>query len=222
MAKFQQGSLELNDNQKVILGSDDDSSLYWDGSELRLTTTISGVTPTQSYHLVTKQYADTLSGTSSSGITSVVSDTAPQLGGELDTNAKNIRLTVSGGGADDTACGLIATMTVDTNSVGIGSALFMAADGNFDEADADLTAAMPCTALALETSTGTKKVLLLGYMRHDAWTWTPGGVIFVSGTVGTLTQTAPTTTGQQIQIVGYATHADRMYFNPQLLIGEVA
>lgn len=90
MAKFQQGSLELNDNQKVIFGSDDDSSLYWDGTELRLTTTISGVTPTQSYHLVTKQYADTLSGTSSSGITDIVQDTTPQLGGNLDTNGYNI------------------------------------------------------------------------------------------------------------------------------------
>ena len=151
----------------------------------------------------------------------LVNDTTPQLGGELDTNQMNIRLTASGGGADDTACGLIATMTVDTCTVGVGSALFMAADGNFDEALATATGTMPCTALALVSGTGSQKVLLMGFMRHDAWAWTPGLPIFVSTTAGTLTQTGPTATGQQVQIVGYATHADRMYFNPQLLIGEV-
>ena len=222
MSYFKQGNVKLNDNQKIVLGTDEDSNFYFDGTNLCISSTVSGVTPTQDYHLVTKQYADTLSGTSSSGITSVVSDTAPKLGGTLDMNTFNIRLTYSGGDGNDTSSGFSTLMTVDTNSVGIGSALFMAADGNFDEADCDATATMPCTALALETGTGSKKVLLMGFMRHDAWNWTPGLPIFVSGTVGTLTQTPPDTAGQQIQIVGYATHADRMYFNPQLLIGEVA
>jgi len=217
MAKFIQGNLKTNDNQKVILGSDDDSTLYWDGTELILTTTISGITPTISGHLATKGYVDDNAG----GMTAIVEDTTPQLGGDLDVNAKNIELTPTGGGSDDTACGVIVTQTVDTNSVGIGSALFMAADGNFDEADADASTTVPCTALALEAGTGSKKVLLMGYMRHDAWDWTPGGLLFVSDTVGTLTQTAPSSTGQQIQIVGKATTADVIYFNPSLVIGEV-
>lgn len=68
MAKFRSGDLKLKDSQKVIFGNTDDSTLWFDGSasQLRLDTTISGVTPTQDYHLTTKQYVDneltTLSG----------------------------------------------------------------------------------------------------------------------------------------------------------------
>ena len=58
-------------------------------------------------------------------------------------------------------------------------------------------------------------------MRDDTWTWTVGGLIYVSTTTGTLTQTAPSGTGDQVQVVGYATHADRMYFNPSLVLVEV-
>jgi hypothetical protein len=220
MATFKQGNVKLNDNQKIVLGTDEDSNFYFDGTNLCISSTVSGVTPTQDYHLVTKQYADTLSGTSSSGITSVVSDTAPKLGGELDMNTFNIRLTTSGGSADDTACGFTTTMTVDTNSVGIGCALRMGGDGNFDHADCTATGTMPCTTIALETGTGSKKVLMMGFMRHDAWAWTPGLPIFTSVS-GLLSQSGPTASGTQVQIVGYATHADRMYFNPQLIIGEV-
>jgi DUF4097 and DUF4098 domain-containing protein YvlB len=155
------------------------------------------------------------------GLSNIVEDTTPQLGGDLDMNAKNISMTPTGGGSDDTACGLIATMTVDVNSTGVGAPLFMAADGNFEDADASSTASMPCTAMALETGAGSKKVLLIGYVRNDGWAWTPGGVIFVSTTSGTLSQTGPTGSSEQVQVVGYATHADRMYFNPQLIIGEV-
>jgi hypothetical protein len=119
-------------------------------------------------------------------------------------------------GSDLTGTGDIASMTVDENSVGVTCALHMDTDGNWIEADADTAsgADMPCQALALETGTGTKKVLLRGFIRNDAWTWTVGGLIYVSTTTGTLTQTAPSSADDRIQIVGFATHADRMFFNP--------
>jgi len=64
MAKFTNGDLRLRDGQKVTFGDSLDSNLWWDGanSELRLDTTISGVTPTQDYHLTTKAYVDAISG----------------------------------------------------------------------------------------------------------------------------------------------------------------
>jgi hypothetical protein len=125
-------------------------------------------------------------------------------------------------GTDDTGTGDIASMTVDENTVGVACALHMDTDGNWIEADADTASAadMPCQALALETGTGTKKVLLRGFARNDDWAWTVGGLIYVSTTTGTLTQTAPSTTGDMVQIVGFATHADRMYFNPSYTMIE--
>ncbi len=115
--------------------------------------------------------------------------------------------------ADHTVRGLTSEMTVDTNSVGFGAALALAADGHFDEADATDDTLL-CKALAGESGTGTKTVLHLGFARDDSWTWTPGGLIYLSTTIGALTQTAPIATGEIVQILGYATHADRMFFRP--------
>jgi len=58
MAKFQGKHLKLKDDQRAYFGTGDDSSLWYDGSEMRLSTTISGVTPVQGYQLTTKQYVD--------------------------------------------------------------------------------------------------------------------------------------------------------------------
>ena len=158
---------------------------------------------------------------SSGGMSDLVDDTTPQLGGDLDLNQKGVSLNPAPT-ADVTGNGIIATMTVDANTVGVGSALHLDTDGNWIEADADTVATMPCAALALETGTGSKKVLFHGIIRNDAWAWTVGGLLYVSDTVGTLTHTAPTGSGDQVQVVGIATHADRIYFNPSLVLVEVA
>ncbi len=124
--------------------------------------------------------------------------------------------------ADTTASGLIVTATVDTNAEGIGAPLFMAADGNLDTADADATTTAPCVALALETGTGAnKKILVHGVIRNDAWNWTRGpgdaSLIYVSTTVGTLTQTKPTAIDRVVQPVGWALTDDCIYFSPSMI-----
>ena len=108
-------------------------------------------------------------------------------------------------------------MTVDANATGIGAALVVSADGNLDEADADADATMPCFALALEAGTGTKKVLLRGFITDTGWNWTTvGAPIYISTTTGALTDTAPAGSGDYVQRVGIATHADRLFFLPSL------
>lgn len=65
--------------------------------------------------------------------------------------------------------------------------------------------------------------LMHGFARDDSWNWNVGGssgLIYGStaGTTGnTLTQTAPTGANAVTQILGVATHPDRIYFNPQLV-----
>jgi len=60
MAKFSRKDIFFKDGDMAVFGTDQDSKLYWDGNsdELRLSTTISGVTPTEDYQLTTKQYVD--------------------------------------------------------------------------------------------------------------------------------------------------------------------
>jgi hypothetical protein len=146
-------------------------------------------------------------------LNNVVEDTTPQLGGDLDLNQKYIQMDPTPT-SNLTGNGVMVSATVDTNSTGVGAALYMASDGNFDEADADSASTMPCRALALETGTGTKKILLQGFLRKDTWNWTPGGDIYVSTTAGGLTHTVVSGTGDQVQKVGFAWTADIIYFNP--------
>jgi hypothetical protein len=124
--------------------------------------------------------------------------------------------------SDHTATGDTVSATVDTNATGFAAALYQAADGNWDEADADAIATMPCRALALETGTGTKLILRRGWIRDDSWSWTPGAPVYASTTAGGLTQTKPSGTGDQVQIVGYAETATVLDFNPSTVIVEVA
>lgn len=70
MAKFSRKDIFFKDNDMAVFGTDQDSRLYWDDSknELTLTSTISGVDPTQDYHLSTKNYVDTISGSLQSNL----------------------------------------------------------------------------------------------------------------------------------------------------------
>jgi hypothetical protein len=123
--------------------------------------------------------------------------------------------------ADLTASGLIMTATVTTNAQGIGAPLYMAANGQLYTADASANTTSPCVALAMETGIGSKKVLVHGVLRVDAWNWTTGpgnaSLIYVSTSVGTLTQTQPSATNNVVQAVGWALTADSVYFSPSMM-----
>jgi len=134
---------------------------------------------------------------------------------------KTYQFTETAGGADHTVSGITVTMTVDVNGTGFGAAMHVDTDGNLIEADASVATTAPCIGLATETGTGTKIILLQGFIRDDTWTWTVGGILYLSLTTGAMTQTKPSTSGEQVQILGVATHADRAYFKPSMEITAV-
>lgn len=70
--------------------------------------------------------------------------------------------------------------------------------------------------IALESKTDTQplKVLLVGFMRNDAWAWTPGATVYLSGTAAALTATPPTATDSVTRVAGWATTADVIWFQP--------
>ena len=155
------------------------------------------------------------------GLDNVVEDTTPELGADLELQQFSLKLPTGEPTTNLTAIGIIVTATVDTNAEGIGAPLAMAADGHYDTADADSVDNMPCIALALETGTGAKKILLFGKIRNDAWNWTPGAgaanLLYPSTTVGTLTQTKPSGVDDVVQPVGYVLTDDCIFFNPSML-----
>ena len=121
---------------------------------------------------------------------------------------------------DHSFSGTTITLVANENQA-FGDVCFINSDGEAQLADADAeataSAIVMCTATV--TTGNSTTYLLTGIARDDTWAWTVGGLIYLSttGTTGnTLTQTAPSGTDDVIQILGVATHADRMYFNPQL------
>jgi hypothetical protein len=124
--------------------------------------------------------------------------------------------------SDATMSGDITSETVDANASGIGALLVMSADGNWDEADADSATTCGLLGIAVEAGTGTKLVLRRGWVKDTAWTWTPGAQLFVSTTTGAITATAPSGTGDIVQVVGYAESATTIYFNPSPDYIEIA
>ena len=117
----------------------------------------------------------------------------------------------------------IVSMTVGEN-VAFGDVLYMKSDGKLWKTDADATTTMPVIAMAIATIAADAAGEVMvghGFVRDDTWTWTVGGNVYTSLTPGELTQVAPSATGDQVQIVGMATHADRMLFNPNSSIVEI-
>ncbi len=126
--------------------------------------------------------------------------------------------------ADGEAAGIIETVTVDSNGVGAGAGLYVASDGNYEEAKADVSGTLRCSAVAIDTGTGSgKKVLRIGLVKNTGWSWTVGAVLFVSSaTAGEFMETAPSTSGHFVQVIGEAVASDTILFMPSFDVIEIA
>lgn len=156
----------------------------------------------------------------------IVDDTTPQLGGNLDTNDYYIEID-SAPGSDHEVNGTVSTLYAGENLV-FGDFCYFKSDGKLWKADADAASTMKVIAMAAATINADANgiFLLQGFARDDSWTWTVGSLpgtsdIFASTTAGGATQTAPSGTGDQVQVIGWAGHADRMYFNPSGDVVEI-
>jgi parallel beta-helix repeat protein len=103
-------------------------------------------------------------------------------------------------------------------NVAFGNVCCLKSDGKYWNADANSVTAMPGVTIAAATinanATG-KFVLPSAFMRNDSWSWTVGRALFISdSTPGLLTQTAPSSSGDQVLSVGYAQSATVIRFEP--------
>ena len=102
-----------------------------------------------------------------------------------------------------------------------GDICFLNASGEAALASAAVVASSGAVVMATGNISANAEgtYLLLGTARDGSWAWNVGGLVYLSavGTTGnTLTQTPPSASNNIVQIVGVATHANRMYFNPSL------
>jgi hypothetical protein len=127
--------------------------------------------------------------------------------------------------SDHNAAGLIAPMTAGA-TLAFGDAVYQKSDGEMHLGDADAASTSGVIAIAVASGSdgASSNFMFYGFLRDDTWNWTVGGLIYLSttGSSGnTLTQTAPSGSGDIVQILGVATHADRIFFNPSLTYAEV-
>jgi hypothetical protein len=119
---------------------------------------------------------------------------------------------------DHTANGPQTNILTSGYSSTIIDLVYLGSSSKWLEADADATGtSINLLGIALEAKTDTQamNVALAGsFVRDDTWAWTPGVPLYISGTLGAITATKPTGTGDVVRTVGYAVTADIIFFNP--------
>lgn len=121
-------------------------------------------------------------------------------------------------GSNNTTSGTLVSLTATATSA-IGDVAFVASTGKASFCKADAIANCPyCFAICADASISANAAgnwLTNGYVRNDSWSWTVGGLIYVSttGTTGnTLTQTAPSGANNVVMPVAVALTAKIIYF----------
>jgi hypothetical protein len=135
--------------------------------------------------------------------------------------------TITAAPADDHSyTGPRISLTAASN-VAFGDLCYIASTGKATLVDADAIGTSSGIVIAVASINADASgyfVLPGALLRDDTWNWTVGGLIYAAAPAGsassgsTLTQTAPSATDAAVQVVGVATHADRMLFYPSLLV----
>lgn len=149
-------------------------------------------------------------------ISSVVDDTSPALGGDLDMNENCVVFEFGTLSADHKAAGDIINAQAG-ESLSFGRVCYLKSDNKFWKTDADASAtAKGMVAMCLSTvaADGNADFLLRGLARDDSWNWTSAAELFLSTSAGEMSEAAPSSNGDIVRLAGYARDADYIWFEP--------
>ncbi len=130
------------------------------------------------------------------------------IGGNVDASALSE--------TDDTYAGSLITGYSAGATIAQWEAVYLSGTSTWLLADGNGSGTYPARGIAVEAGSvalGPLTVLREGIVRNDAWTWTPGGNIYLSNTPGGLSQTASVVSGERVQAVGFALTADKAFFD---------
>lgn len=154
----------------------------------------------------------------------VEGDTSPKLGGNLDLNEKGIAYDFASLASDHTYSGDVITAMAG-QAVAIGDVCYFKSDGKFWKMDADAEATIKgmCVMATATIGVGANGVFLLrGLIRDNSWTWTVGAELWASCTPGNPTATKPSGSGDLLRLIGWAKHADYIWFDPDKTYVELS
>ena len=121
--------------------------------------------------------------------------------------------------ADLTASGPTTDTFVAGATVAAGELAYLSSASKWLLADADAVATSGGVKLAISLESkvldqAMKVALPSSFFRNDAWNWTPGAVLYVGETAGTISASIPTGVDGVVRVVGFAVTADVIFFNP--------
>ena len=128
---------------------------------------------------------------------------------------------------DHDAQGIIMTFTAGM-TVTPFSPVYLHTDDEVHECDADAIATMPCIGVSVNTSNvadgAAIEVMLLGLIRDESFTdfGTNGAPVYVSTTVGEMTNTAPSGSSDVVQVIGHSIGEKLLFVQPSLTTVEIA
>ena len=192
----------------AALGTVADRIAYTTGTDTWAETPLTAAARTVLDDTTVAAMVDTLGGASSTGTGGLVRATGATLVSPI------IQLAAVPG-TDDTYQGQVITGRNAGATIAQWEAVYLDSAGTWQLADADGSGTFPCRGLAVAAYTNGNAATVIdnGVVRNDAWAWTVGGDIYLSTTAGGLTQTAPSTSGNRVQKIGYALSADSIRIN---------
>jgi len=128
---------------------------------------------------------------------------------------------------DHDAQGIIMTFTAGSTITPF-SPVYLHTDDEVHECNADAIATMPCIGVSVNTSNVTDgnpvEVMMLGLIRDESFTdfGTNGAPVYVSTTVGTMTNTAPSGEDEVVQVIGHSVGEKLLFVQPCLTTIEHA
>jgi hypothetical protein len=174
-------------------GDQDLSGLALKSNVLELDNT-TAFTPDADYEPATKKYVD-----DNAGISDVVDDTTPQLGGDLDLNDKAIT----------------EELVAGENVVAKDVLYLKVADGKYWKVDANAQATCGTKlVMAIESISADATGTCLVYGSYTTTGLTAGIQYASATTAGAFTPTAPSGSGDIVRIVGNAESTTVFFFNP--------
>jgi hypothetical protein len=119
------------------------------------------------------------------------------------------------------ATGTIITITAGEN-LSAGDVLRIGVDGKYYKANASYNTGVPAVALAIEniSASYTGRALVKGYWLDTSKNYQVGKDIYLATVAGGITQTPPTSDGNQIQKLGIALTNNLIEFNPDQIYME--
>jgi len=108
--------------------------------------------------------------------------------------------------------------------VNFGDLVYFKSDSKLWKANAIDDTKIPTLGLVLESISANNrgKILLYGFIRDDSWSWNVG-LLFTGFIDGSIIQIDPDLllTGNQVQVIGFATHPNIILFKPDLSIDKI-